>query len=301
MEEVVLRILKDRGPLTGAELLEAVAGDGLALYLACKRSPVLTIRSLGRHYLRLDRKIDGEARLSPSLYREFLTYSIIGHRGDEAATERRLHTLAAHTEAVSTKKLDIIYDVVQAIARREAYAWPPESRVCFILAGDIVYGMAHDVPRRERSSRRRVNGSDMDLVVLADETLPEPLLTRLDTAIYDEKHRLLMTPHLREEIDYVVKRMSRVQEQSSFQSFRQRVACKILDEGTFLYGSEDLFCAMKALLREQGISTRLREMEKRARLLRREAEAWILHQERSKISSEDLSLFYPDDESEEFE
>ncbi len=126
-------------------------------------------------------------------------------------------------------------------------------------------------------------------------------MNRLDDAIYNEKYRLLITPHLREEIDYVVKNLDRVREQVKFDTFKHMVACKILEEGTLLYGSDGIFHTIKTMLREHGVIQKLNVLEKRTEVFRKNAEQVLLMEEPSKIKEESLYLFYPTEESEEFE
>jgi hypothetical protein len=126
-------------------------------------------------------------------------------------------------------------------------------------------------------------------------------MDRLDEAIYQEKYRLLITPHLREEIDYVVKNLDRVSEQLRFDTFKHMVACKLLQEGTLLYGSEEVFHTLKRMLRDHGVIKKLRELENKARIFRKEAEDYLLIEDPDKIREESLNLFYPTEESEEFE
>ncbi len=78
-------MVEERGPLTGAELREALGDDGFGQWKACMRPRRLVVRRVGRRYLRMDRKVEGYARLSPSILREFLTYSVVGLPGDQAA------------------------------------------------------------------------------------------------------------------------------------------------------------------------------------------------------------------------
>jgi hypothetical protein len=176
-----------------------------------------------------------------------------------------------------------------------------KDRACILIAGDIVYEMAHDVPRPERSTGKWVKGSDMDLVVVVDDLFPRELMERMDEVIYQEKQKVLMAPHLREEIDYVVKDLARVREQMGFDTFKHMIACKILQEGTLLCGRQDLFNTVKAMLREQGITEKLIGMEDRAAIFRRDAEEYLLKEDPEKIRNEGLYLFYPTEESEEFE
>ena len=279
MQEKIIDLIKEKGPLTGAEIWEALSGEGMVLWQTCKLSQDLTIRTIGTHYLRLDRRIDGFARLSPSILREFLTYSVVGLTGEPDPLEKRAQALISHIGEVSKSKLELAYRIASGLANSLDSELSLGQQVCFIIAGDIVYNMAHDVPRPERSTKKLVNGSDMDIVVIMDDECPEDLFKRLDDAIYQEKYRLLITPHMREEIDYIVKKLERVREQVHFESFKHMVACKILQEGTLLYGSEDLFHVVKTILREEGVTERLKILEKRAREFRRDAEEYLLKED----------------------
>jgi hypothetical protein len=110
-----------------------------------------------------------------------------------------------------------------------------------------------------------------------------------------------MTPHVNEEIDYIVKKLERVREQVRFETFKQMVACKILHEGTLLYGSEVLFNGVKRILRQTGVSDKLSDLGRQAKTFRRDVEAYLLRESPERIRGEMLDLFYPSEESEEFE
>jgi hypothetical protein len=43
------------------------------------------------------------------------------------------------------------------------------NQTCFIIAGDVVFGMAHAEPRPEASTGELVKGSDLDIIVIADD------------------------------------------------------------------------------------------------------------------------------------
>jgi hypothetical protein len=301
VEKEIINLIRQKGPLTGAEIKASIDGDGLALWRACNLSPQLLVRRVGTRYLRLDRRLQHFARLSPSIFREFLTYTVVGLNADAGAVGRRVREVTTRIEDISRGKLDLLYRLVCGLVSRIESEWRPEHRVCFIIAGDIVHIMAHDVPRPERSTGKLVMGSDMDLVVVTDNETPESSLKRLDDAIYREKYRILMTPSLREEIDYVVKRLERVREQMHCDDFKHLVACKILQEGTFLYGSETLFTTIKGMLREHGVNAKLERLERRARQFREEAEEALLREKPDRITDESGYLFYPSEESEEFE
>ena len=301
MEKEIIKLIEEEGPLTGAELLEAIGDDGLMVWRTCKRSKELVIRTIGARYLRLDRRVEGFARLSPSILREFLTYSVVGLSRDNSSLIQRANRIGSHVEEVSRTKSELAYSIVSALVSRFENELLINDQICCIIAGDIVFNMAHDVDRPERSTGKLVKGSDMDLVLIVDDLVPEDVIHRLDEAIFQEKYRLLITPHLREEIDYIIKRIDRVREQVMFNSFKHMVACKILQEGTFLYGSEKLFHRVKTLLKKHGITQKLGELEKKAHVFRKDAEAVLLQEDPERIKKESLPLFYPTEESEEFE
>jgi hypothetical protein len=106
---------------------------------------------------------------------------------------------------------------------------------------------------------------------------------------------------MREEIDYIVKKLDRVREQAAFDTFKRMIACKILDEGELLYGSEILFQTAKSILDEHGVKKKLATMQQEAESFRARAEEYLLGGQRDDIADEDRYLFYTAEESEEFE
>lgn len=301
MQRSIVTLVQESGPLTGAEILAALGGDTFALWRDSRSAPALDVRRVGRRYVRLDRRVDGYARLSPSIQREFLTYTVVGLASDPAPIDRRVEQIEKHIAAVSRRKLELATSIMRDVIEPFATEAGPELRCCVLVAGDIVYGMAHEVGRPERSTGAMVNGSDLDIVVIVNDEAPAELITQLDGAIHKKKHRYLNSPVFREEIDYVVKRFATVREQAQFDTFKRMVACKILDEAVLLHGSAELFEAAKALLAEQGVVDRLRELERAAIGDREEREQYLLTADLDELRGDDLLLFHTDDESEEFE
>ena len=108
MEEELVNILAKQGPLTGQELSNEIACDPLLLWRACRSSRNLAIRIVGTRYLRLDRRIDGFARISPSLLREFLTYTVVGLSRDPSPMVRKALDIESHIRAVSRTKSELV-------------------------------------------------------------------------------------------------------------------------------------------------------------------------------------------------
>jgi hypothetical protein len=302
LQETVARTLEERGPLTGWELRGALHAEGFALWKACMLSERVAVARVGRRYLRLDRKVDGYARLSPSILREFLTYCVAGLIGAPDVLQARTAQLAAHIATVSAAKARLAQRIVGEVgARLAAPGAEAEERYCVLLGGDIVYGMGHDAPRAEKSTGQMVRGSDLDLVVITRDDAPEELSRLLDDGIYREKYRHLTNPAFKEEIDYVVKPLARVKEQAAFDTFKHMVSCKILHESEFIYGSRALYEEMKALLTENGIPERLAALEAVAVEARASAESRLLEIDDAGLVGDELYLFHTSEETEEFE
>lgn len=299
MEKELIEIIEENGPLTGSELASYFETDPLLILRSCRLSNKLSVKAMGNRYLRLDRRIDGYARLSPSILREFLTYSVVGLSRDQEGLQLKAIKITDKIEKISRSKSDLAYNIMSSVMSRMEYG--ADEYVTFIIAGDIVFNMAHDIPRPERSTGKLVKGSDMDIVVIVKDESPDQLMERLDEEIYSEKYRLLINPYDKEEIDYIVKNISRVEEQVKFDTFKHMVACKILNEGTFLYGNEQLFHRVKQMLIQKGIGKKIETMERRARDFRRTAEEHLLGDDPHKAMEENSFLFYPTEESEEFE
>ena len=298
--DAVASVLAERGPLTGADLHAAVGGEVFGLWKACRNDDDFRLRRIGRRYLRLDRTVEGFARLSPSILREFLTYTVVGLPGQDEAIEAAATALEKRTVRISRLKrrtAERFTTEVMSIA-----GVPRDSEhVCVLIAGDVVHGMSHDVARQESSTGGRVDGSDLDLVVLASDDAPESLVEALDEAIRQRKWLYLRNPMVREEVDYIVKRFSRLEEQVGFDTFPHQVACKVFDEAEFLAGNRALHEAGRRLLAERGVLDRLREMEQRAAERRVGHEEYLRGIEGDSLPPETKQQFYTDDEDAEFE
>jgi len=93
----------------------------------------------------------------------------------------------------------------------------------------------------------------------------------------------------------------RGREQAAFDDFKRMGAVKILDEGVFLHGSEEIFRAVKDIIHERGLDSRLAELEARAHVFRLRAELSILDGSLNGEKIKETHLFYSAEEFEEFE
>jgi hypothetical protein len=296
-ENELISILSEVGPLTGAQLVERTRIEVLLLWQACMKSTQIRFATSARRFLRLDRNVQGYARLSPSIRREFLTYTFVGLENQLEELNAKARDLGEETKRISRAKRDVAKEsIISAIAQlpdRETIL----KKACFILAGDVVYDMSHVVSRPEKSTGEMVRGSDLDIVIVAEDDLDPAIIQSLDKAIHKRKHLLLVND--REEIDYLIKSISRVKEQLKFDIFSSKVAGKILDEGQLLHGSPDVYQTVKNLIEEYGVPAQLRNLEKQAAMDRQFAEAQLLDMDPERGLSEYLNLFYTHAEEDE--
>ena len=296
-EQTVQEALRRSGPMTGSRLLELTRLDVLPLWRLCRNSPSIRWGLVGQRYVRLDRAVEGYARLSPSIRREFLTYTVLGLPEQEPAMNDLVRTLRGDIRQISRDKHELArFAIASALS-----GLPDEKeilqRTTFLIAGDIVYDMAHRVPRPEHSTGEMVNGSDLDVIAVVEDGMPEAVRQRLDEAIHRKKHYLMVHPEYREELDYLVKDFARVREQLKFDAFESMIASKILQEGRLLCGSPVVFRTLKQLVEDSGVPKKLEAMEARARDQRRQAEERLLDEQGG--GSEFLNLFFTSEEGDE--
>jgi hypothetical protein len=300
-QDIIANLIRTKGPCTGHEIVKEIDIDSLRIWKACKTSREIQVRPVGTRYMRLDRHVDGFARLSPSILREFLTYSVVGFASDPEPLEKRCAELIGRIHDISQNKFERTRQMVSEIVEEFEDEVSRQHQICFIIAGDIVYDMAHEVPRPERSTGRMVKGSDLDLVAVVDDTLSDSYIKRLDEIVYRKKYRMLINPAVNEEVDYKIKRLALIRTQARFDEFKRMVAIKILQEGLLVSGSEDLFRAVKIIIREHGLVEKLHELEELAKTSRKKAEELILEKDLDKETVKEMHLFYSADEFEEFE
>jgi hypothetical protein len=295
----ILNILKENGPQTGWQLLEKTGMEALPLWQICRQAPEVRFERVGRRFLRLDRNVEGYARLSPSIRREFLTYTALGLSNQTAEIEAKAQHLKQEIRRISQAKFELAREAMASTVQTLAQWESIQEQVCFIIAGDITYEMAHAVPRPEISTGKMVRGSDLDIIVIAEDDVPKTDLKELDKAILRKKHFLLVHPNYQEEIDYLVKDIAKIRQQLAFDSFQHMIASKILNEGVLLYGSEAVFRKAKAMVAEYGVSEKLALLEKRAVETRKEAEINLLNSNASQADPAFLDIFYTREEGDE--
>ena len=259
------------------------------------------MRRVSQRYLRFDRDVEGYARLSPSIRREFLNYTVVGLVSQVDDITARGLELQQEFVRVSQLKREIARDTVQRLVESSPNRERLRTHVSYMIAGDVMYNMADAFERPESSTGRLVRGSDLDLVIVSDDDLTKEEREELDELVYREKWHMLALPQFREEIDYVVKDVARVKAQLRFDSLEHMIASKILQESGLLYGSADLFDHIKRLVHQSGVPDRLKEMEDKAIREREAAEAQLTMEPAPKHTQACRHLFFTDAAWEEIE
>lgn len=299
--EAIEQVLAERGPLTGADLHAAVGGELFGLWKMCRGSGKFATQVIGRRYVRLDRTVEGFARLSPSVLREFMTYCVVALAAEQDQLAQAAAKLQRRIAAISQQKLRVAERFTTELLGFAAERGVDQSQFCVLLAGDVVYEMAHDVPRNESSTGGRVDGSDLDLVVLVSDQAPTETVAILDQIISRRKWLYLRNSMVREEIDYVVKSMSKLAEQAQFDTFQNQVACKVFNEARYLAGNRELHEAGRQLLAERGVVDLLADLCAQATERRTAREEWLLSLPGDKPPPASQQHFLTDDEAAEFE
>lgn len=298
-EQDIATLLENEGVQTGAELLALSGMNVFSLWQLCMNSARIRMKVFGRRYLRLDRAVEGYARLSPSIRRELVTYTACGLEHQQEAIERQALMLRDEVIGISRAKWALAEDCVRSTVEPLEVGQLLMQECCFVIAGDVTYDMSHAVPRPETSTGMMVKGSDLDIIMITSDALSDHAVKSLDRAVYERKYYMLKHPSYREEIDYIIKPVSRVREQMRFDTFESMVACKILDEGRLLCGSQAIFDEVKALLDEHQIPAKLRQLEESATQNREKAVTSLLQMPADSPENEYRNLFYTRDEKDD--
>jgi len=266
MEERILEFLRERGAVKGSEIYNRFGISTFELWRTLHTSSKIYRKSAAKRYLRLDRKVPGYARQSPAPEREFLTYTAYGL--DEEPVEEKAREIKEEIEQISEYKLSLARKIAEEVYERAGV-----EECVFVIGGDVPLRMAHAEPRPERSTGKLVAGSDLDVVVVV---LEEEHIPKLDSLLFEAKYKLLARPQRKEELDYIVKPIQKVEEQLNFETFEDRVACKIFYEAEYLAGERSIFEDILREMKSRGIFNEIRRLEEMGARYREESEKLLL-------------------------
>ena len=132
------------------------------------------------------------------------------------------------------------------------------SNCVVFLSGDIAYFLAHDTERRHATLDVPIKGSDIDIVIVANQEANPEKMEKIGGELLQIKHSFLVNSDIQEELDFIVKPMARMLDQLEYRDIHQKIATKILYESYFLMGRVDIY---QALLRHLEFSGALAKIE----------------------------------------
>ncbi len=241
IEKQIATILLMRGPLTGHQLSEEMGDDvnPIMLWKACYQSELFRVINFARYYLRYDVTREDMIRLSPSVLRDFLSFTLVYIAGQRSDATDMAAMLANKHRLISLKKLKF--------ARNTLLSLSPDIlekihyQTCCFIAGDISYFLAHEEPRIHEPTGAKLYGSDIDIIVVHENHMDPDLIKRAEEEVLAYKHRCIKDPAIGQEIDFIFKPVQKMLSQYAYADIHQKIACKILYESFFLYGRLDLY------------------------------------------------------------
>lgn len=298
-EREVVATIREHGPMLGKELAEKLPSRNyLQLWQACFKSQDILISHFSRYYLRYDITREDSIRLSPSILRDFLSFTLFSLNDQREQVIDRQVMLSNHHRQVSMQKMRIARSILRQIMRKI----PPEMHheMAAFIAGDIAYFLAHREPREVTAIGEMVNGSDIDIIIVHDG-LPEDILELIDREMMSYKVYYLRHPDYREEVDYICKSKTTMFGQLAYQTIDHKIASKIAYEAIFLAGSVELFAEIKNQVEASGTQDLIERDFLHGLEDRKQAMHALLRVDSSQIDANTESLFFFSQERVEFQ
>ena len=299
IEERILKALAEKGPQLGKELAFAMPDiPVLALWQACFRSQSFLISHFASYYLRYDITREDQVRLSPSILRDFLSFTLFGLPGQREQMIERQGSLSNMHREISREKIALAQSAMKAVFLK--LTRETRSQLCAFIAGDLAYFLAHNEPREHAASGEMVKGSDVDIVIILSDALPEDVKETIDAEMVRLKSIYLRHPDYRQEIDFITKRQSVMERQFGYGDIHDKIASKIAYESMFLGGSLTLYMEVREAMSHLGVDKLIEADFDHALKDRKNAMRKLLHVDASNIDDEMRSLFYFSQERVEF-
>lgn len=302
--EMVLHIqsiLQTHGPMVGQTLLDHTNElSPITLWRICYHSRGFRIRNCARYYLRYDITRGNELRLSPSILRDFLTFSLVYLPTQSVESVEAGTRLANQFRMISLRKLG---RARQALLRLDPDLQKTLIEDCVVfLSGDIAYFLAHDTPRKHKELGTPIRGSDLDIVCVTNREADPDKIRQIESQLLTVKKLYLLTPSIREEMDFIVKPIERMLEQLAYRDIHEKIASKILYESYFLMGRADIYESLIRHLEISGARDKIERDFEIALLERKDTIAKIKALSPSELADDDQvsSLFYASQERLEF-
>lgn len=299
IRQEVVDVIRRVGPTLGKELAEHLPERNyLELWQACFTSPDILISHFSRYYLRYDITREDFIRLSPSILRDFLSFTLFSTNDQREQVIDRQVTLSNLHRQVSMQKMRLARSILRQIMRKIPKELHHE--MCAFIAGDIAYFLAHREPREVSAIGEMVNGSDIDIIIVHDG-LPDDILELIDREMMSFKLYYLRHPEYREEVDYICKHKLTMFGQLAYQTIDHKIASKIAYEAIFLAGSVEIFAEIKNQVEASGTQDLIERDFLQGLEERKVAMRTLLSVDASKLDKNTESLFFFSQERVEFQ
>jgi len=302
-EENVFKCLSEHGPMTGQELQDHLKGiNSIELWKICYQSNLFRITGFSRYYLRYNITRDNQLRLSPSILRDFLTYSLVYHRSQQTQAVEKSALLANKHRGISNRKIGFARKAILSLDEDTRRAL--NESACFFVSGDLAYYLGHDVPRVHAQLETKINGSDIDIVIVYNTEADIDLIKSAEEQMLAYKYKALKTPEIAEEIDFIYKPVSKLISQLQYRDIHEMIASKILYESFYLYGRMDIYEHLLTQMNLMGTRKKIEDDFNTALGERKETIGRILSLEKPLVLSDDpetQSLFFFSQERLEFQ
>lgn len=256
LESQVSQVLNERGPLTGAILSEALPdASPIDLWKVCFESNLFRIINSARYYLRYDITRENQLRLSPSILRDFLTYSLVFKPDQRAQAVENSARLANKHRVISRRKMRVARQAIMSLDEDTRSAL--NQGACFFISGDVAYYLGHDVPRVHSEYETTIRGSDIDILVIYNHEIDISIIKDAERQFLKFKSLALRNPDIAEEIDFLFKPVSKMFGQMRYRDIHEKIASKVLYESFFLYGRIDLYERLMFELEMSGVQARI--------------------------------------------
>ncbi len=299
IEARAMEIVTAHGPQLGRELAERLPDvPVLALWQACNNGRAFHISHFASYYLRYDITRAGQVRLSPSILRDFLSFTLFSLPEQREQVIERQGTLSNMHREISREKIA----VAQAVMKQVLLCFPREirSQMCAFIAGDLAYFLAHNEPREHSATGEMIKGSDVDIVIILNDTLADEVKTRIEAEMISLKGFYLRHPQHRHEIDFICKRQSLMEQQFQYVDIHDKIASKIAYESMFLGGSLTLYMEVREAMTRTGVERLIEADFEHALKDRKNAMRTLLGLTSPDLDDETRSLFYFSQERVEF-
>lgn len=300
LSEAVKARLAAEGPMLGKELHARFSEySHLALWQACFQDLGIHVSHFAGYYLRFDITREDLIRLSPSVLRDFLSFTLISlphQRGEALARQVEISNL--HRE-ISQRKIALARNMLSEILRKLDFSL--QRQICAFIAGDNAYFLGHDEPREVEELGQLVRGSDIDIVIIHEDTLDPSIVDMIESEMMKSKTYLLRHPDHRQEVDFICKPRSKMFRQFRYDTIREKIASKIAYESLFVAGSVQFYMQIIEQLEFSGVKPKIEADFRRAAAGRQSAMQALLRADPDDLDLDTQSLFFFSRERLEFD